>query len=72
MIVHLSQFTSDSGLAENRNLTFINCLEVKVPHYSPWGESSSINDAFAGDGEFTFEMQSGDIITFVAESFSFE
>ena len=52
-------------------------FDLHIPQTNEWGPSVSVNSATANDAgtgvkKLTIEMQSGDTITVMAESFSFE
>jgi hypothetical protein len=51
--------------------------DLHIPQMNEWGPSVSVNEATetdvgAGSKKLTIEMQSGDTITVMAKSFSFE
>jgi len=54
-----------------RKIVWHGVIEASVPHRAPWGESAFINAARFEAGTFIVEMQSGDEIRIVAQSFEF-
>ncbi len=56
-----------------RNLRFKGVEELHIPHGVPWGESSYVNESKQlSANTFSIQMQSGDDIRIVADSFEIE
>ena len=70
--IHLQAFVKQGSKALPHLLKFEGVSNIEVPHNSPWGESFFVNDVSLVDDCCEVEMQSGDVVKIVAESFSFE
>ena len=64
-------FTNPQAFAEAYAIEFEGVSLISLPHYEPWGPSSSINTASVVAEVFRIEMQSGDTVEIKATSFSF-
>lgn len=69
---HLRAFVEAGAHAQPYQLTFSDLSEIHIPMRYPWGESVHINGQGAQPPVYSVEMQSGDEIMIVAESFSFK
>jgi hypothetical protein len=52
----------------SHELIFTGLLGIAIPREQPWGPSVSINDVRERDGGYEIEVQSGDVLRIVAES----
>ena len=66
----LMVFTKTEENASPHTLSFENVSRVELPHSSPWGESDSVNSGRVVGSNFEIEMQSGDVLHFVAETYA--
>lgn len=54
-------------------ILFTNASLINIPHAEEWGSSDSVLETVVLDAsKYQIQMQSGDLITIMAESFSFE
>ena len=72
VVLNLKAFVVNGKNAIPSKLEFNAVTNLVIPHKSEWGNSSSINSVRISNNQYTIEMQSGDILTIEAESFSFE
>ena len=49
-------------------LVFKHVGSISIPNAQPWGKSNSVNSQTFRDGEYSIELQSGDIIKVCASS----
>lgn len=68
--LHLNVWSVAEGRSVPRVLHFSGVKAVQIPMARPWGPSGSVNSASWVAGMYNIEMQSGDIISVSAESYS--
>lgn len=54
-----------------QELIFSGLISIAIPRGQPWGPSTSINEVRERDGIYEIEVQSGDVVSVVAESWRF-
>ena len=69
--MHLHAFINKEKDASKCEMVFWDAYDIQVPHTSPWGESSSINEVHRSGDTFEIEMQSGDKIKIKSSDYSF-